>query len=587
MVVLSMAVLAGCSGSSPSGGSTPGSPAAPAPAPVLASVTPSSMIAGSAAFTLTVDGASFTTSSVVSWNGSGRPTTYVSATRLTAEISAADVGSAGTAQVTVSTPAPGGGTSTAAVFTVSAAPQEQTVGVIGMVAVNANGQPANGSTFAPAMSVDGRYIAFSSLATNLVNDDTNGAPDIFVQDTCHGATAPPGCTPSTRRVSLDLSGKQLPGGAIVNYPIAPQNGISGDGRFVLFLAHVGDVMPSPGVSTDTIELFLRDTCIGQPASCVPSTKLVSQDLAGNPSDGDASTPSISRDGRVVAFTSIATDLVSKAVAPGQFYLRDTCFGAAPGCAPSTHLASAANDGTPGNGSVRTGTISADGRHAVFQSLATNLFPGDTNGREDIFVRDTCIGAPAGCTPSTILASPSRTGGASQSSAYAEFASVSADGRFVLFESDAGDLAQASTQGPQVFMRDTCLGATAPCMPGTSLLSAALDGTPADSDSAVNGSSLLSADGRYAVFASDADNLLPGVPAASCYVKDTCAGAPAGCTPQLKVVSVDGQGNELQGCSNGLLSSGVPVISADGHLGVLEHFDQATNASQSYLILTGF
>ena len=104
---------------------------------------------------------------------------------------------------------------------------------------------------------------------------------------------------------------------------------------------------------------------------------------------------------------------------------------------------------------------------------------------------------------------------------------------------------------------------------------------------MNGSSLLSADGRYAVFASDADNLLPGVPPASCYVKDTCAGAPAGCTPQLKVVSVDGQGNQLQGCSNGLLSAGVPVISADGHLGVLQHFDQATNAEQSYRILTGF
>jgi hypothetical protein len=71
------------------------------------------------------------------------------------------------------------------------------------------------------------------------------------------------------------------------------------------------------------------------------------------------------------------------------------------------------------------------------------------------------------------------------------------------------------------------------------------------------------------------------------VKDTCAGASAGCTPQLEVVSVDGQGNELQGCSNGLLSFGVPVISADGHLGVLEHFDPATNAYQAYLILTGF
>lgn len=111
--------------------------------------------------------------------------------------------------------------------------------------------------------------------------------------------------------------------------------------------------------------------------------------------------------------------------------------------------------------------------------------------------------------------------------------------------------------------------------------------PADADSAVNGTSLLSADGRYAVFASYADNLLPGVGPLPCYVKDTCAGAPAGCMPQLKVVSVDSQGNHLRDCSNGAIGFGVGVISADGHLGVLQHFDQATNTTQAYLILTGF
>jgi hypothetical protein len=62
---------------------------------------------------------------------------------------------------------------------------------------------------------------------------------------------------------------------------------------------------------------------------------------------------------------------------------------------------------------------------------------------------------------------------------------------------------------------------------------------------------------------------------------------AGCTPQLKVVSVDAQGHLLADCSNGLGSFGVPVISADGHLGVLEHFDHPSNAYQAYLILTGF
>ena len=156
-----------------------------------------------------------------------------------------------------------------------------------------------------------------------------------------------------------------------------------------------------------------------------------------------------------------------------------------------------------------------------------------------------------------------------------------------FESSATNLVAANGQGPQVFIRDTCLGATGPCTPATSLLSAALDGSPADADSAVNGTSLLSTDGRYAVFASIADNLLPGVPPNSCYVKDTCAGALAGCTPQLKVVSVDSQGNYLRDCSNGAVGFGVGVISADGHLALMQHFDHATNTDQAYLILTGF
>jgi trimeric autotransporter adhesin len=545
------------------------------------------MVAGSAAFTLTVDGSSFTASSVVNWNGSARPTTYVSPEQLTAAVSAADVSAAGTAEVTVSTPAPGGGASSAVPFTVSAAPQGQSVGVIAMLGVNAHGQPGNRTSEAPAMSTDGRFIAFSSYASNLVDDDTNDAADTFVQDTCHGTSAPPGCTPSIQRVSLDFSGKQLPNGVVANYPIAPLNGISGDGRFVVFLAQVGDLMASSGVPSSTAELFLRDTCIGQPASCVPSTSLVSQDGAGNPANGLASNPSISRDGRVVAFISNATNLVTGIVTVDQFYLRDTCFGAGAGCTPSTQLISAATNGAAAIGEVRTGTISGGGRYAVFQSSASNLIAGNANGPENVFLRDTCVGAPAGCTPATILASAPRAGAASQSNVFAQFPSVAADGRFVSFVSSATNLVATNGQGPQTFIRDTCLGAIGACTPGTSLLSAAPDGSPANADSALNGTALLSADGRYAVFASDADNLLPGVPPLSCYVKDTCAGAPAGCTPQLKAVSVDGQGNYLRACSNGLLGFGVPAISADGHLGVLEHFDQATNATQAYLILTGY
>src|SRR5262249_17131952 len=162
-----------------------------------------------------------------------------------------------------------------------------------------------------------------------------------------------------------------------------------------------------------------------------------------------------------------------------------------------------------------------GRYAVFQSAASNLVPNDTNGRDDIFVRDTCIGASAGCTPSTLLASPAVTPGAVPGTAFSGYPSVSADGRFVVFESNASDLVAATTHGrPPLFLRDPCLGASGPCTPSTSLLSAADDGTPADSDSNVNGSAVMSGDGRYVAFASIADNLLPGVTTPACYVRDT-------------------------------------------------------------------
>jgi len=93
-----------------------------APAPVLSSMSPIAAAAGSQAFTLTVNGSSFTNASVVRWNGSDRATTFLAATQLQAAIGAADMAAVGTAQVTVFTPAPGGGTSASLTFTIGASP---------------------------------------------------------------------------------------------------------------------------------------------------------------------------------------------------------------------------------------------------------------------------------------------------------------------------------------------------------------------------------------------------------------------------------------------------------------------------------
>lgn len=560
-----------------------------APVPTLASIAPTSVTAGSGALTLTVTGTNFTSSSVVNWNAAARTTTFGSATQLTAAISASDVATAGTAQVTITTPAPGGGTSSAATFTISAAVPTQTVGIVHLISTDGSGVAGNGHSFDPAVSNDGRYVAFSSLATNLVASDTNAAPDTFLHDTCHGPSAPPGCVISTQRISVDDAGHQLTNGATVNNSIGSGNTISSDGRFVVFLAQAGDfLLNSTTVPTYTVEVFLRDTCTGQSSGCVPSTTLMSTDGAGGAANANARNATISRNGRVVTFICGASNLVPGPVGTEQLYARDTCFGAGSGCTPANYLVSATNAGLPANLGVRSATINADGRYAVFQTAASNLEANDTNARDDIFLRDTCIGASAGCTPSTTVVSPNQAGGNSQTNAYAAYASVSGDGRFAVFASTASDLVSASTGGtPQVFIRDTCIGASGACTPANTLLSAALDGTVANSDSSVNGFALISNTGRYAVFSSFADNLLPGVGAGACYAKDTCFGAPAGCTPQLKVVSVDAQGNVLLGAGNALGSDGVPAISADGHYAVFERHDQASNAIQAYLILTGY
>jgi YVTN family beta-propeller protein len=118
LIALTIFSLAGCGGA----GSVPPPPQNPSPSVANGSLSPSSAVAGSAAFTLTVNGSNFISSSVVQWNGSPRTTTFVSGTSLQAAITAADIVSAGAAMVTVMNPAPGGGTSGALTFTIKVPP---------------------------------------------------------------------------------------------------------------------------------------------------------------------------------------------------------------------------------------------------------------------------------------------------------------------------------------------------------------------------------------------------------------------------------------------------------------------------------
>jgi hypothetical protein len=173
-------------------------------------------------------------------------------------------------------------------------------------------------------------------------------------------------------------------------------------------------------------------------------------------------PAISGDGRVVAFGSSTTNLVSLNVGnPGNVYVRDTCTGAAPGCAPTTNAVSLANDGSVANcGSPSQGlTMSSNGRFVSFDSIATNLVPGDTFpacGFEEIFVRDTCFGVASGCAPSTVRVSVTNSPNPeTQANDISGYPAISGDGHYVVFLSAATNLVPGGTNGhDMVFLAKT-------------------------------------------------------------------------------------------------------------------------------------
>jgi len=173
---------------------------------------------------------------------------------------------------------------------------------------------------------------------------------------------------------------------------------SADKRYAVFvLASTDGVNEIPGA---TQNVFVRDTCAGAPSGCVPSVTLVSIGFNSNPADGDSISPSISADGRYVAFVSAAMNLVSSDTnGVTDVFVRDTCAGAPSSCVPSTQRVSVATDGAQANGASTTATISATGRYITFESTATNLDPHSTSS-SGVFLRDTCAGATSVCVPST-------------------------------------------------------------------------------------------------------------------------------------------------------------------------------------------
>ena len=383
----------------------------------------------------------------------------------------------------------------------SAAPAP--AGATTRVSVGAGGTQANGHSALTVISANGRYVAFSSGASNLVAGDTNGVEDVFVRDRVSGVTT---------RVSVATDGTQANGGT--GGSSAPA--ISADGRYVAFFSYASNL-----VAGDTIgvgDVFVHDRVTGATTRVSIATD-GAQANSDSVTSGDNETPSISADGRYVAFHSWASNLVAGDTnfAPDMF-VRDRVTG-------TTTRVSVATGGSQANGGSYQPAISTDGRYIVFYSAASNLVAGDTNGTSDVFVRDRVSGATTRASVAT---------GGSQANGFSGRVAISADGRYVAFFSDATNLVAGDTNGRvDAFVRDRVAGTTA-------RVSIATGGAQANNSVQAVYPAAISADGRYVAFGSWASNMVAGDTNGKqdVFVRDRVAGT----TTRVSVATSGAQAN---------------------------------------------
>lgn len=365
------------------------------------------------------------------------------------------------------------------------------------------GAQGNGDSELPVISADGRFVAFMSDASNLVQTDANGVRDVFLYDRdtdANGIFDEPGKT-SLTRASLSSNGTES------NCESARPS-ISADGRYIAFDSCATNWPEVAGKTPAVADVFVRDRLTGTTIWASPPT------LGAPFNNGPSTSSSISGDGRYVAFESASQfQLASEAgINTGQIYVRDTCISALAGCTPKTDWASAPTTFFPfNNGSARRPSISADGNYVAYESDMDKMVPGDTNNASDIFVFDRRSHVTRRVSVSS-AGVEGNTIGPSTCSKNSFHVSISGNGRLVTFESCASNLVaddNLPVNFSDIFVHDRDADGNGiydePGKISTILISRTPAGGPATGSSQ---HAAFSADGHVVAFVSFADDLTP-------------------------------------------------------------------------------
>jgi WD40-like Beta Propeller Repeat len=417
----------------------------------VTNIAPTGLPAGSGSFLLTVNANQFNgfnSTTVVQWNGQKLASTFVDTTTMTATVPESLLAKPGTAYVN----------------TLSAQSGTGRNGLSNTLAFNIYGAPnplptltsvTPGTASACGTSCTNSAVTITVVGTNFLQSSNNGGSLVTFADKL---------TPMQQPVALSITSFS-------------------DTQIQAVIP--GAFLANPDTATIVVSNPGNGPC-NQP-SCLPlvgggnSNPFTFLIGGGAPAAIAEETPAISQDGRYVVYGSQQGQI-------NQILLKDTCVGISSGCSVNTRVASVAADGTSGNADSHNAVVTPDGRYVAFSSAATNLVEGAPAGRQ-VYVHDTCIGAENSCKPATTLISTDSQGALNGTESV--LPSISSTGRYVAFVAitpsntpkipggAVANVPAATNSGlRQVFVRDTCLGATN-CTPKTTRISMMPGDAPAN------------------------------------------------------------------------------------------------------------